>query len=110
MEIMVFIILLGVVLIDGKLWKLLFEQRQHNKAVERLLAEIRAAVRGQPLYGIWRTVDEDTPAGGWWRGAGEDSPPAWFFSLKEAQAKAEELARLYGSSATFEARPLKGDE
>jgi len=102
-------VLLLVVLIDRRLWKLLFEQRQHNKAVERLLAEIRAAVRGQPLYGIWRTVDEDTPAGGWWRGAGEDSPPAWFFSLKEAQAKAEELASEYGNAA-FEARPLKGAE
>jgi hypothetical protein len=41
MEIMVFIILLGVVLIDGKLWKVVLEQRRHNKAVESLLAEIR---------------------------------------------------------------------
>jgi hypothetical protein len=35
------LILLGVALIDGKLWKVILEQRRHNKAVEQLLAEIR---------------------------------------------------------------------
>jgi hypothetical protein len=38
---MVFIILLGVAMIDGKLWKVVLEQRRHNKTVEALLAEIR---------------------------------------------------------------------
>lgn len=41
MEIIVFLILLGVALIDGKLWKVVLEQHRHNKAVEGLLAEIR---------------------------------------------------------------------
>jgi len=41
MEIMVFIILLGVALIDGKLWKITLEQNRHNRAVEVLLKEIR---------------------------------------------------------------------
>ena len=41
MEVMVFIIMLGVALIDGKLWKVVLEQRRHNKTVEALLAEIR---------------------------------------------------------------------
>jgi hypothetical protein len=40
-EIMVLLILLGVALVDGKLWKVVLEQRRHNKAVEQLLAEIR---------------------------------------------------------------------
>ncbi len=41
METVVFIILLAVALIDGKLWKVVLEQRRHNKAVEALLADIR---------------------------------------------------------------------
>jgi hypothetical protein len=41
MEIMVFLILVGVAMIDGKLWKMVLEQRRHNKAVEALLAENR---------------------------------------------------------------------
>jgi hypothetical protein len=41
MEIMVFIILLGVLLIDAKLWKVVAEQRRHNRAVEAILAERR---------------------------------------------------------------------
>jgi hypothetical protein len=41
MEFAVWIILLGVALIDGKLWKLVLDQRRHNKAVEQLLGEIR---------------------------------------------------------------------
>jgi hypothetical protein len=39
--------LLGVALIDGKLWKMVLEQRRHNKAVEQLLAEIRDRSGGQ---------------------------------------------------------------
>ena len=35
------LILLGLALIDGKLWKVLLEQRRHNKAIEQLLTEIR---------------------------------------------------------------------
>jgi hypothetical protein len=41
MEAMVCIILIGVAMIDAKLWKLVISQRDHNRAVERLLAEIR---------------------------------------------------------------------
>jgi hypothetical protein len=41
MEIMVFLILIGVAMIDGKLWAAVLEQRRHNKAVELLLAESR---------------------------------------------------------------------
>ena len=41
MEIMVLIILIGVVLIDGKLWKIMAQQSRHDKAQERLLTEIR---------------------------------------------------------------------
>lgn len=40
-SIMVFIIMIGVALIDGKLWKLMSEQSRHNRAVEGLLQEIR---------------------------------------------------------------------
>ena len=108
MEVMVFIILLGIVLIDGKLWKVVWEQRRHNKAVEQLLAEIRARVTGQPMFGIWRTLRDNPAAGDWWRGAGEDSPAAQFLSLKEAELKAEELNRVFGYNAAFEVRPLTG--
>jgi hypothetical protein len=42
----VFLILIGVAMIDGKLWKMLIEQRRHNQAMEILakdtLTEIRA--------------------------------------------------------------------
>ena len=41
MESMVCIILIGVAMIDAKLWKLVIAQRDHNRTVERLLAEIR---------------------------------------------------------------------
>ena len=44
MEIMVFIVMIGVAMIDAKLWKAVLEQRRHNKAVEQLLAEIRERV------------------------------------------------------------------
>jgi hypothetical protein len=46
---MVILILLGVALIDGKLWKVVLEQRRHNKAVEKLLAEIRDRSSGSRL-------------------------------------------------------------
>jgi hypothetical protein len=39
--VMIFLILLGVALIDGKLWKIVLDQRRHHKAVEALLVEIR---------------------------------------------------------------------
>jgi uncharacterized membrane protein YedE/YeeE len=110
MEVMVFIILLGIVLIDAKLWKVVLEQRRHNKTIEQLLAEIRAGVTGQSVFGIWRTPQDNATAGDWWRGAGEDSPAAWFLSRKEAELKAEELARMYGHNANFDVRPLKGNE
>ena len=41
MEIMTLIILVGVALIDGKLWKMMKAQREHHKKVEGLLTEIR---------------------------------------------------------------------
>jgi hypothetical protein len=41
MEVMVFIILIGVIMIDAKIWKIVTVQRNHNRAVEALLAEIR---------------------------------------------------------------------
>ena len=40
MEIMTFIILIGVALIDGKLWKIMKAQRDHFRKVEALLSEI----------------------------------------------------------------------
>jgi hypothetical protein len=41
MEIMTFIILIGVALIDGKLWKMMASQKRHYERVESLLAGIR---------------------------------------------------------------------
>ncbi len=41
MEIITFIILIGVALIDGKLWKMMTAQRDHHRKVEALLSEIR---------------------------------------------------------------------
>ena len=41
MEIMTLIILIGVALIDGKLWKIMKSQRDHYRKVEALLSEIR---------------------------------------------------------------------
>jgi hypothetical protein len=108
MEIMLFIILVGVILIDGKLWKVVLEQRRHNSAVERLLVELRAAVTGEPVFGVWRTVEGSADGGDWWRGGGEDSPAEWFLSNEEAQSKADELAKIHGGKASFEVRPLKG--
>ncbi len=34
-------LLIGVALIDGKLWKIMKSQREHNREVETLLSEIR---------------------------------------------------------------------
>ena len=107
MEIMVLIILVGVVLIDGKLWKVVLEQRRHNRCVEHLLTEIRANLTGQTVFGIWRILQGSTTGADWWRGAGEDSPAVWFPSREEAELKAEELAKTQGHSARFEVRPLK---
>lgn len=110
MEIMLFIILVGVILIDGKLWKVVLEQSRHNRAVEQLLAEMRVGMTGQPMFGVWRTVDGNASGGDWWRGGGEDSPAAWFLSHEEAESKAEELAKMHGGNASFEARRLKEKE
>jgi hypothetical protein len=44
-EAMVLFILIGVALIDGKMWKLVIEQRRHNKQVEQLLGEIRERMK-----------------------------------------------------------------
>ena len=41
MQIMTIIILIGVVLIDGKLWKMMKSQADHYRKVESLLSEIR---------------------------------------------------------------------
>jgi hypothetical protein len=41
MQVMVFIILIGVIMIDAKIWKIVTMQRNHNRAVEALLTEIR---------------------------------------------------------------------
>jgi large-conductance mechanosensitive channel len=38
---MTFIILLGVAMIDAKLWKMMSAQKDHNRKVEALLSEIR---------------------------------------------------------------------
>ena len=38
---MTLIILIGVALIDGKLWKIMRSQGEHNRKVETLLSEIR---------------------------------------------------------------------
>jgi hypothetical protein len=35
------LMLIGVALIDGKLWKIMKSQREHNRKVETLLSEIR---------------------------------------------------------------------
>lgn len=35
------LILIGVAMVDAKLWKMVLEQSRHNKATETLLAEIR---------------------------------------------------------------------
>jgi hypothetical protein len=35
------LMLFGVALIDGKLWKIMKSQREHNRKVETLLSEIR---------------------------------------------------------------------
>jgi len=43
---MVILILIGVAMIDAKLWKMLLEQRRHNKAMEALLA----TPRGNAIY------------------------------------------------------------
>jgi hypothetical protein len=110
MEVMLFIILVGVVLIDSKLWKVVFEQRRHNRAVEQLLVEMRVEMTGQPMFGVWRTLEGNGSAGDWWRGGGEDSPAASFVSREEAESKTEELARMHGDKASFEVRPLKGKE
>jgi hypothetical protein len=40
-ETMTFIILIGVALIDAKLWKIMKAQRAHARTVEALLSEIR---------------------------------------------------------------------
>ena len=49
----VWLILLGVALIDAKIWKMLLEQRRHNKTFESLLAEIRDRYSGPD-----RSMDE----------------------------------------------------
>ena len=36
-----FLLVIGVALIDGKLWKIMKSQREHNREVETLLSEIR---------------------------------------------------------------------
>ena len=41
MTFMVFIILVGVALIDGKLWKMMAAQADHNRKTQALLTEIR---------------------------------------------------------------------
>jgi len=41
MEAMVCIILIGVIMIDAKIWKIVTMQRKHNTVVEDLLREIR---------------------------------------------------------------------
>jgi hypothetical protein len=41
MDWITFIILIGVVLIDVKLWKIMKSQGDHNQKVEALLSEIR---------------------------------------------------------------------
>ncbi|MBK7974421.1 MAG: hypothetical protein IPK07_14460 [Deltaproteobacteria bacterium] len=39
-----FLIMLGVAMIDAKLWTVVLEQRRHNRAVEALLADLRDRV------------------------------------------------------------------
>jgi hypothetical protein len=41
MDWMTLIILIGVVLIDAKLWKIMMSQGEHNRKVEALLSDIR---------------------------------------------------------------------
>ena len=36
-----FLLVIGVALIDGKLWTIMKSQREHNRKVETLLSEIR---------------------------------------------------------------------
>lgn len=43
------IILIGVVLIDGKLWKIVKAQGDHNRKVEALLTEIRDKASAKPV-------------------------------------------------------------
>jgi hypothetical protein len=39
--VMLLFILIGVALIDGKLWKMMAKQKRHNRTVEALLSETR---------------------------------------------------------------------
>ncbi len=41
MDLVVIIIMIGVALIDGKLWKMMAAQRDHHRTVEAILSEIR---------------------------------------------------------------------
>ncbi len=41
MNLVVIIIMIGVALIDGKLWKMMAAQRDHHRNVEAMLSEIR---------------------------------------------------------------------
>ena len=41
MDWMTLVILIGVVLIDAKLWKIMKSQGEHNQKVEALLSDIR---------------------------------------------------------------------
>jgi len=47
MEAIVIFILIGVALIDAKIWKVMLEQRRHNGQVEQLLAAIRDRLKGE---------------------------------------------------------------
>jgi large-conductance mechanosensitive channel len=47
MDIVAILILVGVALIDGKLWKIMAAQKQHNQNVETLLTEIRDRLKYQ---------------------------------------------------------------
>jgi hypothetical protein len=54
--------LIGIALIDGKLWKMLLEQRRHNKAIEQLLAEVRDRAGGRSSRGEVGLLPGDVPS------------------------------------------------
>ena len=47
MLITVLILLVGVVMIDGKLWRMMGEQKRHHIEVEQLLSEIHQRMKSE---------------------------------------------------------------
>jgi len=52
MEFAIWVIVIGLALIDGHIWKMVREQTRHNKATEAILAEIRNSLGAARLPGL----------------------------------------------------------